>query len=274
MSLDLEQIMQDWPEPAEDVLARRITGHDGREWIQLRVDMGLLQMYPDGRPDGQRYRGLRSARHYLARELRLGRQPRAEDWQELLRELDQLNYRRLAYTSLAEQALRRREDGQACRELCCALRDVDACLEILRLIEEQHGSAAPVTGLVPQLIFHRARLLSRACLAQGLVDEAIEAAQHGASQLDELLSRAGMNPQQRRRQPAIRHLLRMAHHLRRQHGITLTLQERLQRAIEDDDFETAARLRDELQRRRASARSAPSPIPDDATPPDGGDEPV
>src|SRR5207248_8033294 len=53
MSLDLNTILKDWPHENGHVKVRKITGLDGREKLQLRVDLGVLQMEVTGRPDGQ-----------------------------------------------------------------------------------------------------------------------------------------------------------------------------------------------------------------------------
>jgi hypothetical protein len=49
---DLSRLLADWPFEPDGITVRVITGEDGREKIQLRVDLGLLQMEIDGRPDG------------------------------------------------------------------------------------------------------------------------------------------------------------------------------------------------------------------------------
>src|SRR5438046_10715910 len=54
MSLDLNTILRDWPHENGNVKLRKIAGLDGREKLQLRVDLGVLQMEMTGRPDGQR----------------------------------------------------------------------------------------------------------------------------------------------------------------------------------------------------------------------------
>src|SRR5260370_34051746 len=53
MSLDLNTILKDWPHENGNVKVRKIAGLDGREKLQLRVDLGVLQMEMTGRPDGQ-----------------------------------------------------------------------------------------------------------------------------------------------------------------------------------------------------------------------------
>src|SRR3989475_10739665 len=51
MSLDLNSILKDWPHENGTIKVRKITGLDGREKLQLRVDLGVLQMEVTGRPD-------------------------------------------------------------------------------------------------------------------------------------------------------------------------------------------------------------------------------
>ena len=42
------------------MLVRIVPGEDGRSKVQLRVDLGILQMETDGRPDGLRPEGFDS----------------------------------------------------------------------------------------------------------------------------------------------------------------------------------------------------------------------
>jgi hypothetical protein len=60
MSMDLNDLLRDWPHQPGQLQVRKITGRDGRQKIQLRIDMGLLQMEATGRPDGQRPDGAES----------------------------------------------------------------------------------------------------------------------------------------------------------------------------------------------------------------------
>jgi len=54
MSKDIGHILRDWEFEPEDVCVRIVTGDDGRQKIQMRVELGVLQMEFDGRPDGLR----------------------------------------------------------------------------------------------------------------------------------------------------------------------------------------------------------------------------
>ena len=64
MSLDLNTILKDWPHENGNIKVRKIVGLDGREKLQLRVDLGVLQMEVSGRPDGQRPHNCESLLEY------------------------------------------------------------------------------------------------------------------------------------------------------------------------------------------------------------------
>jgi hypothetical protein len=63
-NLDLNNLLDGWPHEPGQVKARKIVGRDGREKIQLRIDLGLIQMELHGRPDGLRPNGFESLLQY------------------------------------------------------------------------------------------------------------------------------------------------------------------------------------------------------------------
>jgi hypothetical protein len=54
VSFDIDPILDDWPYRPDEITVRVIDGADGRRKIQLRLDLGVLQMEFDGRPDGRK----------------------------------------------------------------------------------------------------------------------------------------------------------------------------------------------------------------------------
>ena len=60
MSKDITNLLNEWMYEPDEVMVRIVPGEDGRSKIQLRVDLGLLQMEMDGRPDGVRPEGCES----------------------------------------------------------------------------------------------------------------------------------------------------------------------------------------------------------------------
>ncbi len=69
MSLDISHIMDGWPFEPGQITTRKICGDDGREKIQLRLDLGVLQMETTGRPDGNRPHGHECLLSYYEHEL-------------------------------------------------------------------------------------------------------------------------------------------------------------------------------------------------------------
>ena len=61
---DLEHILRAWPYEPGHITVRRILGDDDRVKIQMRLDLGVLQMEVTGRPDGRRPHGRESLLHY------------------------------------------------------------------------------------------------------------------------------------------------------------------------------------------------------------------
>lgn len=250
MTLDLAELTAGWECPPGELRARVVVGRDGGELLQLRVDLGLMQMFPEGRPDGQRFHGLASAREFIQRELRMhdGRLPE-QDWQELERELLQTNYRRMALGVVVEEALRNNKGEDAERFLQYALADIDACQQDLALLAE-HGDGDRHASLRPTLAFDRARLMAQLCIVEGRFEDAVEQAETGATALEDVLIELGYDEEQQEEDAGVRYLHDLSLQLRREYGITQTLSEQLAEAVENEDFETAAALRDELARRR------------------------
>ena len=69
MSKDITNILAGWDFNPDELQVRLVPGDDGRERIQMRVDLGVLQMELAGRPDGQKPHGFESLlEFYEARE--------------------------------------------------------------------------------------------------------------------------------------------------------------------------------------------------------------
>src|SRR5947199_8434987 len=67
IDLELNNNQKDCPQENGNVKVRKITGLDGREKLQLRVDLGVLQMEVTGRPDGERPHNCESLLEYHQR---------------------------------------------------------------------------------------------------------------------------------------------------------------------------------------------------------------
>ena len=69
MNCDISHLLDRWDYRPGDVMVRKINGRDGRTKLQLRVDLGILQMNTEGRPDGKRPNGHESFFDFLLSRL-------------------------------------------------------------------------------------------------------------------------------------------------------------------------------------------------------------
>ncbi len=109
MNLDITSALENWPFHYDGVSARRILGDDGKHKVQLRLDLGLLQMEMDGRPDGRRPQGKESYLEYHLERQRAYKDAKGtaegfaltgEECEELRREAMQYYHRYVAFSTL------------------------------------------------------------------------------------------------------------------------------------------------------------------------------
>src|SRR5256885_3582181 len=67
---DISVILKGWDYESGTINVRKVAGLDGSPKLQLRLDLGLLQMELTGRPDGQRPHGSESLLDYQESLLR------------------------------------------------------------------------------------------------------------------------------------------------------------------------------------------------------------
>jgi hypothetical protein len=66
---DITSILAGWSFEPGTINVRKITGANGTPKLQMRLDLGLLQMELSGRPDGQRPHGFESLLEYFQHQL-------------------------------------------------------------------------------------------------------------------------------------------------------------------------------------------------------------
>jgi hypothetical protein len=109
VSKDISNTLEGWDYDPDQVSVRIVPGEDGRDKIQLRLDLGLMQMEFDGRPDGKRIEGCASWLDYYQKKQRENDaqnpdgpafQLESEDCQRLLREGVQYYHRYVSFWHL------------------------------------------------------------------------------------------------------------------------------------------------------------------------------
>src|SRR5882672_1768893 len=112
MTFDISQLLDQWDYEPGQVVVRKFKGKDGAEKIQLRVDLGLLQMNAQGRPDAKRPFGHESLlEHYVSKFEKYrkandgnaaGFHLKAEDCAKLQQEAIQYHHRYICLFQLEE----------------------------------------------------------------------------------------------------------------------------------------------------------------------------
>lgn len=105
---DLDPLLHQWPYESGTIQVRTVQGSDGKTKVQLRLDLGILQMESDGRPDGQTPFGCESLlEHYEKLALRFENEDRehsfklnSDDCLKLQQEGIQYYHRYLAFFQL------------------------------------------------------------------------------------------------------------------------------------------------------------------------------
>src|ERR1700733_13314533 len=70
ISKDITPLLKGWDYEPGTINVRKVTGLDGTPKLQMRQDLGLLQMELTGRPDGARPNGCESLLEHYEGELR------------------------------------------------------------------------------------------------------------------------------------------------------------------------------------------------------------
>lgn len=131
MSDDISQVLAGWPyDDQEGLQVRRIQGRDGEPRIQLRIDLGILQLRLTGRPDGDRPHGCDSLLEHYRQEAEAYR--RKHGWYEGF-ELDPQDCAALRQESL--QYYHRRIACMALQDYPTSVADADHNLQILDLLK-------------------------------------------------------------------------------------------------------------------------------------------
>ena len=68
MSQDIDAALRGWEFKPGEVQARQVQAEDGRQVLQMRMDLGIIQMEAEGRPDGTRPNDFPTYFQYLTSE--------------------------------------------------------------------------------------------------------------------------------------------------------------------------------------------------------------
>ncbi len=253
---DISGVLKSWPYEPGTISVRKVSGQDGVPKLQMRLDLGLLQMELTGRPDGDRPHGHESLldfhEHQLADHAREngseeGFKLTGDDCQHLREEAVMYYHRYLSLSVLEEYDGVVRDTGRNLRVLdICGKYAVD---EPDRVAMEQYR---------PYLTMMNARAAASVHLQAKRFTDATAAVADGLEKIKEFYERFGQEESFEESNEA-RVLKRFAREVERKAPVDPVerLRRRLDRAVKDERYEEAAKLRDELEQRRKTAPDQP-----------------
>jgi hypothetical protein len=239
----IDHLLRNWPYRAGDVLARIVRANGKRQVLQMRIDMGLLQLEMDGRPDGERPEGFSTYYDYLVSlafhegESFVLDEDRCT---EIDREFVQFYHRRICWLSL--------------RKFQKAVKDADHTLALMDFSSAHAPDeewALSHEQYRPFVIFHRYQASALAALEEGGPEPAIEEIEEGLRRLRDLF--ANYEAEDRYEgDELVQRLRELKESLRKHYKIGPSLAEQLAEAVAEEKYELAARIRDEIRRRGKS----------------------
>lgn len=249
MNRDISDILEDWPFDRTRPNIRLIQGSGGDPLLQVRLDLGLLQMHVDGRPDGQNPQGYRSLLEYY--------EAQADDAQSLADEGEEAEEFEL---SPDDCKLLREEAAQYYHRYVAllVLNDFDGVIRDtarnLRLIDflqkfaREESDQRSMVHYRPFIITVRTRALAGQMIRSNESKAAVALIDDGLDALQDAFADAG-EPEAFESSAERRTLvgMREAINPKLMPSQAAELEARLARALEAENYELAAILRDEIK---------------------------
>lgn len=241
MDQHLDETLKDWPYDPTAVSVRLVEGGDSREVIQMRVELGVLQLETTGRPDGWNPEGESTFFDYLIK-LEVSTADSfvlsEEQCMECDREFVQFYHRRICWL-----ALQRYED---------AVRDADHTLGLMDFCKRNSPEdewTLTHEQYRPFVLYHRTQAAAMASVSEDKPELAVESINKGLDRLRAIYDSHNIEEEEFDSDELVERLVELRESLRDQFDVGRTLKERLNDAVAAEQYELAARLRDEISRR-------------------------
>jgi len=255
MTSDLNYILGGWEyDPVDETNnVRKIIGIDGKEKIQVRAQFGLLQMEVEGRPDGKRPYGRKSLLEYvedIVGDYKVAHNRNAEGFkldakvvEEIREEITDYYQRRVLFFQLGDYA-GARDDAQHNLDL----------IAVLKKYVDDNQLILSHEKWTPFILMDRTRAQAVIRIGQKQLARAIEEIDSGIGEIVEFYREHDREDLIEKSQE-IGVLKNLREQLRQKYHIPLSDKEILeklrkaqQEAIEEENYERAAQLRDQIAR--------------------------
>ena len=243
MSKDIFRILEGWEYQPEQLTVRRTMGLDGEWKIQMRLDLGLLQMNVHGRPDGSRPFGHESLLEYYQSQANRWFQDIGKDTFELSedacnqlrREGVQYYHRYLCLFRLGDYRL--------------VQRDTRRNLVVADFVKQYASAerAAEFDTYRPYVLLMNTRARASAALVEKDYTRAIREIEQGISQIQNYYQE-GAHSVSTEDSTEVRFLNDWLEQIKEERPLTQTeqLKLELEQAVANEKYEQAAVLRDRL----------------------------
>jgi hypothetical protein len=246
-SKDITPLLKGWDYEPGTINVRKINGLDGVQKLQMRLDLGLLQMEMSGRPDGARPHGCESL---------------LDHFENMLQDHQRRNGTELGFHLTSDQCAALREEASlyyhrylglyvledfsgVVRDTARNLRVLDFCgtfavEEQDRLVLEQYR---------PYITMMNTRASASLLFKEKRFSEALTIVNEGLDKIREFFTRFGQS-EAFAQANEVKVLKQFARDIRKKMPIdpVVKLRSQLDKAIRAEHYEEAARLRDEINR--------------------------
>jgi UvrB/uvrC motif len=243
-NLDLNNLLDGWSHEPGQVKARKIVGNDGREKLQLRIDLGVIQMELQGRPDGERPFGHESLLQY--HQSRAGTaETRGTTYELGDSDLVALQQEAVQYYHRYLSLFQLQDYPNVVRDTA---RNLEVCDFVANHVREEEARWA-FEQFRPYIVMMNTRAQASIEIQGGRVGQAIRAIEGGIHQI-ETFYRSISQPEWIETSSELAFLNEWLSEVKANLPLSpLELMERdLERAIADEAYERAAELRDAIQK--------------------------
>ena len=240
MSLDITPLLESWDYQPGKLQVRQFRTKDGVDKIQLRIDLGVMQMNVEARPDGRRPFGKDTLLDHLAARA----EDQGEDYRltndevgKLCQEAVQFHHRYICWFQLSEYQR--------------VIDDTEHNLELFAFATEHSPSPEllnPLRVVMPQLLMLNTRARASLEIDQKDFASAIEAVEGGIEAISTYF-REQNHPELVEHSGEIQSLREWVGELRENRPMSQReqLEKDLSDAIQREDYEKAAQVRDALK---------------------------
>lgn len=246
MSFDISHLLEQWDYQPGQIAVRRFAGKDGVEKIQLRLDLGVLQMNSEGRPDGKRPLGFPSVYdHYQAKlQKHIASGGNEANFKIKAEDCAKLQFEALQYYQ-RHNCLWQLEDYAG------VMRDTERNIAVCEFAQK-HAEAEELSWTLqqfkPQLLLMHTRARATETLRSGDYRKAIRQIEEGVERIREFHREHGRNEPAEQNAELIS-LKTWLEEVRSRRPLTQReqLEQDLSDAVNKEDYEKAAQVRDALR---------------------------